>query len=99
MNAPMKKVPIYINDTLIHKLKANTVISLKVLKEGKYTIRIDEKGESIIPITIKFGKEYFFKCEVVAGLWFGKPTIQAVTPKIGRAESGKLEIEQDNTSR
>ena len=96
----MKKVPIYISDTLIHKLKANTVICLKVLKEGKYIIRIDEKGESIIPITIKFGKEYFFKCEVVAGLWFGKPTIETVPPKIGRAELGNLDIEKEmNTSR
>lgn len=90
MNAPVKKVPIYINDSLIYNLKANNIIGLKVLKEGKYNIAIDTKGETEIPIKVKFGNEYFFKCEVVKGLWFGKPTIELVTPKIGREESGLL---------
>jgi hypothetical protein len=100
MNAPLKKVPIYINDTLVHNLKANTIISLKVLKEGKYNIAIDGKGETLLPIRVKFGKEYFFKCEVVSELWFGKPTIQPVSPKVGRADSGMLESEQEKcTSR
>jgi hypothetical protein len=56
-------------------------------------IAIDDKGETVIPLRIKFGKEYFFKCEVAKGLWFGKPTIAAVTPKVGREESGVLENE------
>lgn len=93
MNAPVKKISIYINDSLIYNLKANNIIGLKVLKEGKYNIAIDTKGETDIPIKLKFGNEYFFKCEVVKGLWFGKPTIELVTPKIGREESGLLKGE------
>ena len=93
LNAPIKKVPLYINDSLVHKLKANMVLTLKVFKEGKFNIAIDEKAESEISIKVKFGKEYFFKCEVVKGLWFGKPTIEFVTPAIGKAESGILKTE------
>lgn len=92
-NAPLKKVPIYINDSLIYRLKANNVISLKVFKEGKFNIAIDEKGESEIQIKVKFGQEYFFKCEVVNGLWFGKPTIESVKADLGRSESGILKSE------
>ena len=85
MVAPMKKVPIYINDTLVHTLKANTIASVKVLKEGRYRIATDEKGENLLPVRIKLGQEYFFKCDIEAGLWFGKPTIQPVTAKFGKA--------------
>ena len=92
-NAPLKKVPLYINDSLVHKLKANMVLTLKVFKEGKFNIAIDEKAESEITIKVKFGKEYFFKCEVVKGLWFGKPTIESVTTAVGKAESGILKSE------
>ena len=94
INAPVKKVPVYINDSLIYKLKANTVMSIKVLKEGKFTIAIDDKGDTDIPVKVKFGKEYFFKCEVKKGLWFGKPTIENVTPAEGKADAGMLQVEK-----
>lgn len=94
MVAPMKKVPIYINDTLVHSLKANTIASVKVIKEGRYRIATDEKGENLLPVRIKMGQEYFFKCDIEAGLWFGKPTIQPVTSKFGKSELGLLEEEQ-----
>lgn len=92
-NAPIKKIPLYVNDSLVYKLKANMMIALKVFKEGKFNIAIDEKAESEIAIKVKFGKEYFFKCEVVKGLWFGKPAIETVTTAVGKAESGMLKSE------
>ena len=66
------------------------VLTLKDFKEGKSNIAIDEKAEIEILIKVKFGKEYFFKCDVVKGLWFGKTTIESVTPALGKAESGIL---------
>jgi hypothetical protein len=90
-NAPLKKVPIYINDSLITELKANKGVIYRVFKEGRVRVSIDSKGESELLVKAKFGKGYFFKCEVVKGLWFGKPTIEAVTEKVGREESGILE--------
>lgn len=94
MNAPIKKVPIYINDTLVYNLKANTIVTLKAIKEGKLRIAIDKDGESEIVIKVKFGSEYFFRCTVEKGLWFGRPTIEAVTPKVGKEESGVFKNEQ-----
>lgn len=91
MNAPLKKVPIYINDSLIIELKANTGAVYKIFKEGKINISVDKKVESQLAVKLKFGKNYFFKCKVVKGLWFGKPTIESVPEKTGREESGILE--------
>ena len=95
-NAPLKKVPIYINDSLIAEIKANTGVIYRVFKEGKVNISIDKKGETQFPVKVKFGNEYFFKCEVVRGLWFGKPTIELVSGKVGREELGILD-EKDST--
>ncbi len=88
MNAPIKKVPIYINDSLVHSLKANMLFGIKMFNEGRVIIAIDSKGETATTIKVKTGKEYFFKCEIVKGLWFGKPYIEAVSPATGRAETG-----------
>lgn len=93
MNAPLKKVPIYVNDSLVYNLKANTLIPVRVFKEGKFKIAVDKNGESEIVAKIKLGGEYFFRCEIEKGLWFGKPAIEAVTAKIGKEESGLVKIE------
>ncbi len=93
MKAPVKKVPIYINDSLFVQLKANMIISCRVIKEGKYIIAIDKNGDTDIPVKIKFGQEYFFKCAVESGLWFGKPTIETIPPKEGKIDAGMLKDE------
>lgn len=93
INAPVKKIPIYINDSLLFQLKANQIIPVQVFKEGKYKIAIDTKGESDIPVKIKFGQEYFFKCAIEKGLWFGKPTIETISPKEGKIDAGMIKEE------
>lgn len=93
MNAPIKKVPIYINDSLMYQLKANKLIGFKILKEGKVKVAVDKEGETEIYTKVKFGNEYFFRCEIVKGLWFGKPTIEAVSIKEGKEETGVFKSE------
>ena len=91
--APIKKVPIYVNDSLVTDLKANTMAIFKVFKEGKINIAIDKKGDSEITIKAKFGKEYFFRCAIETGLWGGKPAFEQVTPEVGKAETGVFKNE------
>lgn len=93
LDGPLKKVPIFINDTLVHELKINTVMTLKFFREGKYTIGIDKKSENAVPFKVKFGKEYFFKCEVLGGLLNKRTLIYAVSPKLGKEQSGILTTE------
>jgi hypothetical protein len=93
MYAPLKKVPIYINDSLVYKLKANMIFALKVFKEGKIRIAIDPGGGDEIITKVKLGNEYFYRCSIERGLWFGKPAIETVTQKTGKEESGNLTSE------
>ncbi len=93
MVASTKKAHIYVNDSLVHQLKANTIASINVFKEGKLRVAVDKKQqtETEIEIKVKFGKVYFFKCEVSGGLLNTKITIESVTPEIGKEESGFLQ--------
>ncbi|MDH7462469.1 hypothetical protein QEG73_14310 [Chitinophagaceae bacterium 26-R-25] len=93
MVAPIKKVPIYVDDSLVYNLKANTLVAVKIFKEGKHNVCVDKDGETTIVSKIKFGNEYFYKCSIVPGLWGGKPAIETVTVKVGKEETGLLKDE------
>ena len=87
-NVPLKKVPIYINDSLTYNLSANSIISMTVFKEGKYTIAVDQKGESQVESKVKFGKDYYFKVEVKGGLLNKTITVESVTPAFAKEDTG-----------
>src|ERR1700749_253330 len=75
MVAPMKKLPVYLDDTLLSKFKANSYIGIVVYKDGPMVVSLDPKDTSIkqtIPTTAKFGEEYYFRCWIVPGSWGGK---------------------------
>lgn len=93
MVAPLKKVPIYVDDSLVYNLKANMLFAIKIFKEGKHSVCVDKDGETTIINKTKFGTEYFYKCEIVPGLWGGKPTIEPVTVKVGKEETGLIKNE------
>jgi len=59
--APIKRAPIYINDSLVHELRGNTIASFNVNAEGKVRVAVDKKAQTEIELKVKFGKEYFFK--------------------------------------
>ncbi len=77
----MIKVRIYVNNSLDYSLKENTHINFRIIKEGMLNISIDKKGESEITIKSKCGNEYYFKCDVEKGLWFGNPNHCSCTNK------------------
>jgi len=89
----VKKAPIYINDSLVHELKANTVASFNVNQEGKIRVAVDKKQQTEIEFKVKFGKEYFFRVDVSGGVFNTKASIESVTPAVGKEETGILEKE------
>ena len=86
----VKTAPIYINDSLLHELKANTFISFNITKEGKIRVAVDKKQETEIEFKLKFGKAYFFRVDVTGGLINRKTTIESVITEIGKEEIGML---------
>ena len=86
----VRPAPIYINDTLVHELKANTFKSFIITKEGMTLVAVDKKQDNEIEFKLKFGKEYYFRVDVTGGLVNRKTTIESVTPEIGKEEIAML---------
>ncbi|MBC7866479.1 MAG: hypothetical protein H7X88_02995 [Gloeobacteraceae cyanobacterium ES-bin-316] len=86
----VKTAPIYINDSLVHELKANTFISFNIAKEGKIRVAVDKKQQTEIEFKLKFGKEYFFRVDVTGGVFNTEASIESVTNAIGKEEIGML---------
>jgi hypothetical protein len=86
----VKAAPLYINDSLVHELKANTFIAFTITKEGKTRVAVDKNQQTEIEFKLKSGKEYFFRVDVTGGLVNRKTTIESVTSEIGKEEIGML---------
>ena len=82
----IKTAPLYINDSLVHDLKANTFKSYEITKEGKTRVAVDKKQNTEIEFKVKFGKEYYFRVDVTGGVLNRKTTIDSVTPETGKEE-------------
>jgi hypothetical protein len=99
MVAPMKKVPIYLDDTLQYKFKANSYVAVVVYKDGPLSVSLNPKDTFIkqtIPIVAKFGEEYYFRCWIVPGFGGGKPIMSHETPEVGKARVDELIATQKN---
>ena len=86
----VKKAPIYINDSLVHELKANTFISFDIKKEGKIRVAVDKKQDTEIEFKLRFGNDYYFRVDVTGGVFNQKASIESVDNATGRAEIGIL---------
>lgn len=91
LTANLRPVPIYVNDTLITELKVNRGGVFLYYREGRIVVSVDNKGETALPVKVKFGKSYFFRCDNVGGLANRRNTIETVPEKEGREESGMVQ--------
>lgn len=89
----VKKIPIYVNDSLVYNLKSNNYIAVKIFKEGTFTVAVDKKGNTETQVKVKFGKEYFFKCDGLGGFVNFRTVIDLVTPAEGKKATGVLTTE------
>ncbi len=86
--APLKKMSIYVNDSLIYELKANSVVSYPVYRAGKYNVSGDSKDKTLMTVTVKPGNDYFFNCWLPTSLLDPPMTVESVHPDLARKELG-----------
>ena len=79
------KVDLFLNDSLITKVKSNFKKSILLDKEGEYLIKTKESDA--ITLRVEKGKEYYLRCKIT-GFWKVKPLL-----KIMDVEKGKLEFD------
>lgn len=73
------KYNLYLNDSLVNRVKSNFKTSFLIKKEGKYSVRVGEgKDEMKIDLKVVCGEDYFIKCGVKLIFLKEIPTIQLI---------------------
>lgn len=77
---------LFLGDTVICRVKNNFKTTIKVKKDGLNTLWARTEAKSEVPIDIKIGKEYYLRCGITMGLMVGRPSLELVDRKTGKAE-------------
>ncbi len=75
-----------IGDSTICRVRNNFKTTLHIYKEGTHRLRAKTESASEIPIDLKPGKTYFIRCSIAMGAFVGRPKLELVDYKTGKAE-------------
>ena len=76
---------IYVNDSVICKLKNNMKVAVRLYKEGPVKIWPHTETKKV-EVNIRFGEEYFIKFAMVSGLVGAHPELNLINAEQGKAE-------------
>lgn len=77
---------LYLGDSVICRIKNNFKTTIHIKKDGLNTLWAKTEAKEEIPVNLKFGKEYYLRCSVKMGAFVGRPKLELVNNKIGKAE-------------
>ncbi|MDP4291882.1 MAG: hypothetical protein Q8908_12435 [Bacteroidota bacterium] len=77
---------VHLCDSVICRVKNNYKTSVKVKKDGLNSLWAKTESKSEVPIDIKLGHQYYLKCSIVLGAFVGRPKLELVDWKTGKAE-------------
>lgn len=77
---------IYLGDEILGRVVNNYKSSIKVLKFGLNTVWAKTEAKEEIPIDIEKGRQYYIRCKVGMGAFVGRPIIEIIDSKTGKAE-------------
>jgi len=64
---------LHLGDSVIARMKNNSKYEIRLYKEGPTTLWASTESKSTIPLTVKFGEEYYLKCTLQMGVVVGEP--------------------------
>ena len=83
------KLNMYVNDSLLCKVKNNSMFEIKIKKEGKTTFSVEKQFYvASLELPVKFGHVYYIRC----GVKFGpKTTMELVDNRLGEFEYNSMQ--------
>lgn len=76
-----------LKDSLIGRATNNSKFVVKLYQEGKTQLAAHTETKKGVDLDVKFGEKYYLKCEVVMGIFVGRPRLSLIY-----AEQGKLDF-------
>jgi hypothetical protein len=83
---PIISFDIHLGDSVICRVKNNFKTSVKVNKDGLNTLWAKTESKSEVPVDIQLGHQYYLRCSIVMGAFVGRPKLELVDWKTGKAE-------------
>lgn len=77
---------LYLGDSVICRVKNNFKTTLHIEKDGLNSLWARTEAKSEVPIDIKMGKTYYLRCEITMGAFVGRPKLELIDSKTGKAE-------------
>ena len=77
---------LYLGDSVICRVKNNYKTTLHVKKDGLNTLWAKTEAKFEVPINVKTGKTYYVRCGITMGAFVGRPKIELIDSKTGKAE-------------
>jgi hypothetical protein len=83
---------VYLGDSLAWKGKNYEWESFKVKEEGRVLIRAGLDGKTLVPIRVRFGNEYFVRCNLSVQAAMSGEFAELVDTQTGREELAALKL-------
>lgn len=90
---PLIGYNLYLNDSLLCRVKNNFKETVKIESEGKQLLWAKTESKTELPIAIEKGKSYYLRCGITVGAVVGRPNLQLVDRKTGIIEFASIKAE------
>jgi hypothetical protein len=77
---------LFLGDSVICRVKNNFHTTLHIEKDGLNTLWAKTEAKAEVPIDVKLGKTYYLRCGIGMGAFVGRPKLELVDRKTGKAE-------------
>ena len=77
---------LFLGDSVICRVKNNFQTTLHIQKDGLNTLWAKTEAKAEVPINVQFGKTYYLRCGIGMGAFVGRPKMELVDAKTGKAE-------------
>jgi hypothetical protein len=81
---------LHLEDSVICRMKDNSKYEIRLYKEGPTTLWARTESKASIPLTVKFGEEYYLKCTLQMGAIVGEPRLGLIAKGPGEAAYGTV---------
>ncbi|MZP67097.1 MAG: hypothetical protein GT597_13205 [Bacteroidales bacterium] len=82
----MVSYDLYLGDSVICRVKNNYKKTILIKKDGLNTLWARTEAKSEVPIDVKMGKTYYLRCGITIGAFVGRPKLELIDSKTGKAE-------------
>lgn len=82
---------LYLGDSVICRVKNNFKTTLHIKKDGLNTLHAKTEAKAEVPINIEMGKTYYLRCGIKMGAFVGRPKLELMDSKTGKAEFESFE--------